>query len=76
MNGIRVVGLGWGRRLVESGAVRFLRFVQAGGSTYAVLSPWGGPAELFVLVGLYGRPLPGVRGAALAAVRRAEPEGV
>jgi hypothetical protein len=75
MDGFMVVGLGWGRRLLASGSVRFVRYVQAGYSTYAVLSPWGGTADLFVLVGLQGRPLPGVRGGALAAVRRANVEG-
>lgn len=70
MSLIRVVSVGFGRRLVRSGSVRFLGFVWWGSSAYALLSPWGGPGCLWVLLGCAGRPAPGVGPAAAAFCRR------
>jgi hypothetical protein len=65
----RVVRVGFGRSLVRSGRCRFLGFACWRHSVYALLSPWGGPGCLWVLVGCSGRPVPGVSAAAVSAVR-------
>ena len=65
----RVVRPEYGRSLVRSGSVRFLGFVWAGSSAYALLSPWGGPGCLWVLLGSGRCPAPGLDPRAEAFVR-------
>jgi len=65
----RVVSPGFGRSLCSKGFVRFLGFVRAGETAYALLSPWGGPGCLWVVVGFQGRPSAGVSTSAAAWVR-------
>lgn len=64
----KVVSAAVGRALVRSRSCRFLGFVVAGASSFALLSPAGSPGCVWVLLGVCGRPLPGVRGSALAFV--------
>ena len=64
----RVVTLGFARHLVRRGWVRHLGFARLGAVSFAVLSPWGGPAPLLARIGIENRPEFGVRGPGLAYV--------
>ena len=64
----RLVSASCGRALLRSGSCSFLGFGVRGRFCFAVLSPWGGPSPVGVLLGAPGVPLAGVVGPARAWV--------